>query len=618
MPTRSRDLVLLLAAALTLTACSAGVESAGCRSDGECPAASRCRDASCVGDATPIAAIRPLAPVEEFALVELDGTDSRDDDDDVLQHLWTIRSVTASCEPPQVASADPIARVRFGCPGRYEVSLSVRDALGVDSAPVAIEVVAVPSNGARVVFSGPDVATDHSCSGAPLLCRPVDAVDLSASTTVPGLELRWSVEPPLERPLDAGRRVGFSPGPGSAAPTASIETDGSAIAGDWIFRVEARDEFGVLGAAYTRVSVRNRAPIVVADLPAPFPHAFDAAGSRFTSSGEIAWGVVDPDGDPIEIAATWRHVGDGGAPFSGELAPGSATFAVEVPYAAPADALLLRGGEGLARTIEIVARDSNRAAGSAVVPIDIGNRPPQPVGGLVTTRVPHTFDTGRSRYVANVQLGTWVDPDGDPLFGGTGVTPCDAVSVLDGNASVECSVPFDGVPAVERLAGHRSVSVPVRDPWDVTATVPTYGIDILNSLPTLALGNSLGTICIGIRINALFGTYCPVPATEYTVIPIATDPDGDPVLVRAVPFSAVFPFPGAAAIPERVVCTTPECLPIRFIQPATRAACTTYYSMPRNYLAASDGMEEYVVAASPTPLWPTPLGGVSPSCATGG
>ncbi len=607
MPTRSRHAVLLLAAALVL-ACSSAVESAGCRSDAECPAASRCQASSCVADATPIAAIRPLAAVEEFALVELDGSESRDGDGDLLQHLWTVRSVTAPCEPPQVASADPIARVRFGCPGRYEVSLSVRDALGVESAPVAIEVDAVPSSGAPVVVAGPDVSADHACSGEPLLCRPVDPVALSASTTVPGLSLRWTVEPPLERPLDAGRRIRFSPGPGSATPTASIETDGSAISGDWIFRVEARDAFGVLGAAYTRVSVRNQAPVVVADSPAPFPHAFDAASSRFTSSGEIGWGVVDPDGDPIELAATWRHVGDGGAPFSGELSPGKATFSLEVPYATPADALLLRGGEGLARTIEIVARDSNRGEGRANVAVEIGNRPPQPAGGLVDTRVPHTFDARRSRYVAHVQLGAWIDPDGDPLFGGTGTAPCDAVSVVDGNASAECSVSFDGVPAVDRIAGHRSVSVPVRDPWDVTATVPLYGIDILNSPPTLALGNSLGTICIGSPVTSIFGTWCPVPATEYSAIAVATDPDGDPVLVRAIPIFA------ATAIPEQAVCMTPECLPIRFIQSATRATCTTYHSMPRNYLSASDGIGEVLVAASPTPLWPNAFGGLAMGC----
>jgi len=606
MPTRSRDAVLLLAAALVL-ACSSAVESAGCRSDAECPAASRCQASSCVADAAPIAVIRPLAAVEEFALVQLDGSDSRDGDDDLLQHLWTVRSVTAPCEPPQVASTDPFARVRFGCAGRYEVSLSVRDALGVTSAPVAIEVVAVPSHGTPVVVAGPDVSTDHACSGAPLLCRPVDAIALSASATVAGVELRWSVEPPLERPLDAGRRVRFSPGPDSAAPAASIETDGSAISGDWIFRVEARDEFGVVGAAYTRVSVRNRVPVVVADSPAPFPHAFDA-GSRFTSSGEIAWGAMDPDGDPIDIAATWRHVGDGGAPFSGELGAGSATFTVEVSYATPADALLLRRGEGLERTIEIVARDSNRAAGRVVVPIEIGNRPPQPAGGVVSARVPHTFDARRSRYVAQVQLGAWEDPDGDPLFGGTGDAPCAAVSVVDGNASAECSVPFDGVPAVDRIAGHRSVSVPVRDPWDVTATVPFYGIDILNSPPTLVLGNSLGTICIGAPVTGLFGTYCPVPATEYSAIPVATDPDGDPVLVRAVPIYS------ASATPEQAVCMMPECLPIRFIQAAMRVSCTWVRYMPQNYLSASDGIGEVLVAASPTPLWPNAFGGLAMGC----
>ncbi len=595
MPTTSRVAILPLLAALALAACSSGVEPTGCRSGDQCPAASRCESGVCVADGKPVAAIRPLAAVQEFALVQIDGSDSHDPDGDdkVTEHLWSVRAVTARCAPPSISGGTPIARARFGCPGRYEVSLAVRDGLGVESEPHTIEVDVMPSTQAPVVVAGPDVSTDHACSGDPLVCRPVDFVDLSASTTVAGLALRWTVEPPLDRPLEDGtRRVELVPGPHAPAPRVSIETDGTAISGDWIFRVEASDAFGVVGAAYTRVSVRNRPPVVASDAPAPFPHAFDAAGARFTSSGEIAWSAVDPDGDPIEIAATWRHVGDGGAPFAGELTAGKATFALEVPYAGPADALLLRRGPDLARTIEIVARDSNRGEGRASVPVEIGNRPPQPAGGVVDARAPHVFDARRSRYVAIVQLGAWIDPDGDPLSAGPGTAPCDAVLVVDGLARAECSAPFDGAPAVNRIAGHRAVSVPVRDPWSFAASVPVYGVEILNSPPSLTSVADPGTVCAKMILDLVYA----LSAVEFTASPTAIDPDGDPLVVTPIPAW------GGSATPERAICTTPECVPFHFVQPAQSFSLFDLRYDPPSWLGASDGAASIQIAASPTPV----------------
>ena len=159
----------------------------------------------CVADVRPVAALRPLGTVEAFALVQLDGTESRDPDGDdgVVEHVWSVRAVDARCAAPEVAGGAPLALVRFGCPGRYEVSLVVRDRLGVESAPATGQVDVLPAAGEPVVVAGPDVATDHACAGTPLVCRAVDPVLLSASADA-GLALRWSVEPPLDRPLAGG------------------------------------------------------------------------------------------------------------------------------------------------------------------------------------------------------------------------------------------------------------------------------------------------------------------------------------------------------------------------------------------------------------------------------
>jgi hypothetical protein len=374
-----------------------------------------------------------------------------------------------------------------------------------------------------------------------------------------------------------------------------IETDGTAISGDWIFRVEARDAYGVVGAAHTRVSVRNRAPVVTIAPAAAFPHVFDPARSSFLSSGELAWSVVDPDGDPVDVTATWRHVGDGGASFDGEITDTTVTFAVEVPYAAPEDALLLRGGLDLSRRLEIAALDVNRTEGRTHAEIEIGNRPPVFVGGASDSSVPHRFDRAGSRYVATARAGTFVDPDGDPLLGGTAPGPCGTVVVSGNDAMVVCAVPFEGVPALDQLVGRRTFTVPVRDPWNVAANVPVRTLEITNSPPRLAATPAPATTCgrAWADLSHLGGcwTMITVSAITFDVVPDATDPDGDPVLVTPV---ASF---GGSVTPAGAVCTAPACGPFRFFQPNIDLACTISYQA--SFLVASDGVSSVWIGVSP-------------------
>jgi hypothetical protein len=596
MPSRHPFAKLIpLLAVLALGACTSGAELTDCGSDDQCPTASRCGTGVCVADGRPLAAIRAVAPVAAYTLVELDGTDSGDPDagDEIVEHLWTIRPVTARCAAPEVAGSSAVARVRFGCPGRYEVSLSVRDGLGVESAPAIVEAEVLPASGTPVVVAGPDASTDHACSGEPLVCRPLDPVLLTATTAVPGLTLRWTVEPPLDRPLEDGtRRVRLEPA--GTSVEAVIETDGTAISGDWIFRVEALDGYGVVGAAYTRVSVRNRPPVVVADTPAPFPHAFDRVRSRFFSSGEIAWSAWDPDGDPVETSATWRHLGDGGAVFRGGLGSGKATFTVDVPYGAPEHALHLRGGPALARAIELFARDPNRGEGRASVPIDIGNRPPELISGTVDVRVPHAFDALRSRYVARAQLGAWSDPDGDPLSAARGEAPCQNVTVVDGEVEVECSVAYGGKPAVDQLAGRRPVSVRVRDPWTDAAGTALYTLDILNGAPTLAFETNDVSLPYWTTSQWLDYPILNIGAGTFTVFPEVKDPEGDPVELTATIA------PGGSVTPSVAVCTSPDCVPFLYAQPQL---ALRYPYTPPNQLRASDGAASALTGVSP-PLYP--------------
>lgn len=592
----TRRLVPLLALLLS-AACAATPPAHGCQADAQCPSGSRCAAGVCAGDTRPTAAVAPVGAVEEYALVRLDGTASSDPEGDVAEHRWTVRAVDAPCAAPEVTGRDAVALVRFGCAGRFEVTLTVRDALGLESDPLRTEVAVQPSAAAPIVLAGADVATDHRCGGSPLRCRPTDPIRLVASAAA-GVALRWTVLPPTGRPLDATRRVAFSPGPSDRAPTVDIVTDGTAISGDWIFRVEAVDAYGVVGAAHTRVSVRNRPPVVTFGPAGPFEHAFDAGRAAFTSAGAVAWDVTDPDGDPVEeLTGVWRHVGDGDASlFDGDFDGSTVTFAVVVPYAAPADALGLRGGEGLVREIELRAVDANRTVGAAAVPIVIGNRPPVPAGGAFDTSVPHRFDPQRSAYVATVRAGAFVDPDGDPIVDSTGPGLCGTLHASGNDVTAECVVPFEGVPAVGQLAGFRTFAVPARDPWDAATQVPVRTVEIRNAPPALAPGRPSVPV-IDAWVDAIRPSAClmdvAVAGAEFDVSVDVSDPDGDPVLASATTT------PGGSFTPTAMLLKAPGTVAYHFAQAPYLWRCFAPVVPMLSVANATDGAG--LVTASVTP-----------------
>lgn len=596
----STRLSLLLVTLALAAACSTPPPGAhGCQNDPQCPSGARCTANVCTGDTRPTAKLAALLAVEEFELVELDGSASVDPDGDVTEHRWTIRAVDAACAPPEVTSRAPVAKVRFGCTGRFEVTLTVRDALGQDSDPARMNVTVGPATGTPIVTAGADLATDHVCTGEPLRCRPTIPVRLQA-TAASNLTLRWTVQPPAERPLDDTRHVTFSPGSSDRSPNVELYTDGTGISGDWIFRAEAVDAYGVIGAAHTRVSIRNRPPVVTFVPAGAFPHAFDRARSVFTSRGAVAWAVTDPDGDRIEeVTGLWRHVGDGdGSVFDGTFDGTTVTFQVEVPYAAPADGKKLRGGADLVREIELSARDANREVGGTRFPIEIGNRPPELKGGVFDTSVPHHFDPQRSMYVAYVQAGAFVDPDGDPIVDSTGPGLCGTIHArADGTVMVECALKFDGQPIVDQLVGARELTVPARDPWDATTQVPVRTVQILNSPPTLTAGApSQAEVCA----IALYGSeHCKAEVTvqnaEFDVTVNASDPDGDPVLVNGSTS------PGGSFTPTGMVLKSAGAVQLHYVQPAFLWHCYKGDEPPVSIARASDGTPPIEIGVAPKP-----------------
>jgi hypothetical protein len=169
------------------------------------------------------------------------------------------------------------------------------------------------------------------------------------------------------------------------------------------------------------------------------------------------------------------------------------------------------------------------------------------------------------------------------------------MSIVDGRAQAECAVPFDGTPAADRLAGHRSLPVAVRDPWAFAAATRDHPVEILNSPPSLARAVSPATACAESSIS--WSTGCTVrlavSPVSFTVAPVAFDPDGDPVLLEALPAA------GGSATPGQAICTTTACPTFQLVQPATTFCGSTYVAPSR--LRATDGAAAAELGVSPDP-----------------
>lgn len=555
---------LAAAAALALACASEGPSPIACDADATCPTASRCLQRACVADAPPLAHVASLDGVVANDLVVLDGSRSSDPDapgDAVVSWEWTVTALDAPCGPPAVAGTTASPPVRFACAGRYEVSLVVTDELGVRSAPARVAVDVAPRSGAPLLTAGADAAVEHRCAGAPLACRMVtplgDAAALSAVSTVEGAAFRWTVEPPAGRGLDEARRVTFEPGPDVAAPLVRIETDGTAISGDWVFRVEARDAAGVVGAAAVRVSVRNAPPVVTETLPA-FHHTLDAPTSRFSVLDAVGVAVSDPDGDPLEgRTVSARHTGDGGATFEiGDLGDRIAV-SVSLPYTQPDDARFLIGGEGLERAITFAIRDVNGAETSETWPVVIGNRPPERVAAPATVSVNHSYDAAAGTYRAAATLSQWRDPDGDPLVqaDATGDVMCPSYTLdAAGRVAISCSLAGGMAAVAGNFVGAHDLHQRVRDPWEASLVATVTRLEILNRPPVVTTSDLVlyapavqtSTCCVW-ESGFCSDTKLRLDDVQHTLTSFVADPDGDPVQVRLDPAGAI------------QVCLPPEC-----------------------------------------------------------
>jgi hypothetical protein len=590
----------LASAALVLaTACGSGARSArGCQSAADCGEGVFCRQSRCVAGEAPTAVIAaPPAPLESHTVLHFDGSASADPDpeDHVASWGWTVRKLTADCDPFPRSGTGTALDVVFGCAGAFEVALSVVDGTGQTSAPALLPLdVRLSSLPPPSVEMNPDYERDHLCAGTPLRCLAdtgdgSGVLSLGARATSPvssKFTMEWSVELPALPPGSPAPTVAL-PGAGpSGAASATIATDGTAIAGDYVFTVRATDEWNLVAVGHQRIRILNRPPVVGGGGTVRVPHTFDAAGSRFLATGSLgAPGVADPDGDPIRAQGfTATATGAGPSTFELRTVGGNTEFTVAVPYATQADAAYLIGAPGLSRGLVYGAEDVNGGRGEAVWAVQIDNRPPRLAARATSASVDHAYDRATGNYLATAPLGSYVDDDGDPILqrGDTGDAGCPVLAPVIGAGTpmLQCRMASGGRPRVHLFAGSNPVQVVVGDPWSALPA-ESFALTVQNRPPRLAdspavnASCSLGTACCDFDTatrTCLLRAEGNAAGTASAPPPVVDD-DGDPLDVTLTGSSCASVAPAAVtcngvcpAVTFSLCARTPTCAPLPTIQ----------------------------------------------------
>lgn len=544
--------IFFLACAIALApACAApgGPTPMACVGDEGCGPTARCNGYACVENQPPVADFSTAGDLVASAEVTLDASASRDPDpgDSISSYAWEVSSSDAECPLPTLTATTKTATLRFGCAGHYDVQLVVFDEMQLESAPRVRTLTVADRTGPAIVVAGPDQTVGHTCGGSPIRCTTSAEVQLGATLdSAASLTVRWSVQPPAGLPLDETRRVRFEPSATSLNPKVVIETDGTAISTDWDFRVEALNGADVLASDVTRVSVTNRPPTVTVGAVTAQPHSYQRESQFFVVNGSIPAEVDDPDGDPLEWTTLVSHTGDGDSTFQATYNGSAIGISVTVAGAHPE---WLIGGAGLTRNVTLRVADANGAAADPVtVPVTVGNK--LPTGSYPSSSTtPHSFDAAWTRYVAEPSLGTYVDPEGDPLDHQVTMTDVSAAdcptSTLepDGLLTLSCERTWTSSGDLAAFIAPRSAQIEVSDPWGSRRWAVSFRI---GNRPPTASGTL--TASPGVSCTPFGGTtYCgnggsgsPPRANVFAALttsyPIAglSDPDGDPLLVAPV------------------------------------------------------------------------------------
>jgi hypothetical protein len=591
--------------ALALARCGELPSPTSCSESSPCHTGAWCRSGQCVANAPPVAVIEPPATAGSNRPLLLRGSGSQDSDpgDSIAGWSWkaTPPPGTTGCEPLPGTATGADFSVVFPCPGDHEISLTVVDSMGLESAVRTLRLRVEPTLDPPLLSAGQDVSVGHRCDAVPVSCTTWDGtlpeVALSASGTGPDgvtFTYRWTVELPPELAQQPAPRITFSPGETAPEPTVRIETAGTAIAGRYTFVVAATDSRGMVAVGRQRVDVGNRPPLLSGGGRVQMPHGYEASSARFVATGETpaaTWS--DPDGDPVTpLGFTSTRSSDGGNVFEVQGLGDHARITIVVAYAKPTDAAFL-AGPGVSRRVELVVADVNGARASTGWDVEVTNRPPRLVAAVATASVDHTYEAAFQRYAAQAALSAWVDDDGDPLLLSVAGDPaCTEVVERQGTAWVTCSSPFTGRPDPGRLVGVHALATSAADPFAAGPAQETR-LEIRNRPPRLTVqGVTMVMPCVPDR------NVCCIPdpqkgaCSEYDSVfvetsattPVVVDDDGDPLDLSAAATGGCL---SATAAPQP--CTGAACSPV-ITMCGIRWSCGAYLPVGALSVAAGDGL----------------------------
>jgi len=316
MNVRSGMIVVLTSLTAALGCGSNGSKQPrSCQQDSGCPSGAYCLGGACVAGMLPEAHIAIVGTGRELVshrLVQFDGSGSVDPNPQHLltNYRWAVkRASAAACDPtPAIGAADKLSTT-FRCAGDYQVELTVRNSLGLESTPIAQAVSVSPSaNPPSIDAQSPDLVVQHRCAGAPVACAAQDGagatafqLSVAAHDVEDGqaLAYRWEVNAPEGADPAAAT---FEPDARTANPIVRIGSAGGRIAGVWTFRALVTDGDSLTAPAEIRITVEDQLPTLTSAQPvAAFDHGYGE--NVYRVHGLVKYAVADADGDAPQVTA---------------------------------------------------------------------------------------------------------------------------------------------------------------------------------------------------------------------------------------------------------------------------------------------------------------------------
>jgi PKD repeat protein len=316
-----------------------------------------------------------------------------------------------------------------------------------------------------------------------------------------------------------------------------------------VLRAVAADTNDAVTTADARVEVGNRLPVIrpragasVTELTldhtvGPCP---GGAGRCFLATGQDAFEVFDPDGDPLTDVTLVAGVDPSRPGSTGEVGAGTAAgqYRFSTPISRPWEFRDATGASGFWLGASVA--DPFGAAAAPPLSIRITNRPPVLKTAPYETQS-HRYEAATHQYLAGGVVATYEDPDGDPLVdtGSYGDPACSPVGPVDGVLSATCTRTYDpasgALPSMISFIGSHQLHASISDGWESVAAGP--GLIIANQPPVIPPFNGPieSCTCVCERFDDAGGgclvSKWRLQPTAVPVPPRPTDADGDPLHV---------------------------------------------------------------------------------------